>query len=275
MRSAYWVLATLMAIPRPSSAAETSRIEGSLSLDGRGPAPLEIRLIALEDGRVRSARSGADGRFRQVLPAGTYALEAASGYRIQSGPRIVSLRAGDGVDAALVLAREAYAPVTIEHEPWGCELAETRSYLEARILPSDPVQEARVYFRSNRTTEFFFMPMQREGERYFVCLPPSLADAGPVEYYFAARTEAAATRSPLFALAVAKEAARCPAETRPLRPCPPGIGVPMYGADGVAVAEIPGGGAGLGTLGGVVTVGAGGLGITTILLGSGPASPSR
>lgn len=275
MRSACWVLATLMALPGLSSAAETSRIEGSLSLDGRGPLPLEIRVIAIEDGRVRSVRSGADGRFREVLPPGTYALEAASGYRIQSGPRVVSLRAGDGVDAALVLAREAYAPVTIEHESWGCEVAETRSYVETRILPPDPVEEARVYFRSNRSAEFFFMPMQREGERYFACLPPTLADAGPVEYYFAARTNAAATRSPLYSLAVVKEAPSCPAETRPLRPCPPGVGAPVYGANGVAVAEIPGGGAGLGTLGAVVTVGAGAIGITTLLLSPGPASPSR
>jgi hypothetical protein len=263
-----------MATPRPASAAE-SRISGSLSLEGGAPAALEVRLIGLDDGRVATLRSDSLGRFGATLAPGTYALEAGTGYRIARGPRIVSLRAGDGVDAALVLAAAAYAPVTIEHERWGCELAETRSYIETRIVPPDPVEEARVYFRSNRTLDFFYMPMQREGERFFACLPATLENAGPVEYYFTARTASAPTRSPLFSLAVVRDAPSCPADTRPLRPCPPGVGMMAYDASGAAAGSLPGGGAGASTIGGVIAVGAGGLGITTILLGSGPASPSR
>lgn len=272
MRSACWVLATLMAIPSPSSAAE-SRIEGSLSLDGQGPAALEIRLIGLDDGRVATARSDASGRFGAVLAPGAYALEATAGYRIRSGPRVVSLRAGDGVDAALVLAAEVYAPVTVEHENWGCELAETRSYIEARIEPPDPVEEARIYFRSNRTTEFFFMPLQREGDRFFGCLPATLENAGPVEYYFTARTQAGATRTALYSMDVVKDAPSCPERTRPLRPCPPGVGVQANSPSGAPVAGVPG--AGTGTIGGIVAIGASGIGITTILLSPSPASPSR
>lgn len=272
MRSACWGLAALLAIPSTSSAAE-SRIEGSLSLEGRGPAALEIRLIGLDDGRVSVARSGANGRFEATLAPGAYAVEAALGYRIRSGPRVVSLRAGDGVEAALVLAAEAYAPITIEHEAWGCELAETRSYIETRIEPSAPVEEARVYFRSNRTTEFFFMPLQPEGDRFFGCLPATLENAGPVEYYFAARTAGGSTRSALYSMAVVKDAPSCPAQTRPLRPCPPGVAAPAYSAAGAPVGAVPGGGAG--TIGGGVAIGAAGLGITTILLNPAPASPSR
>lgn len=271
-RTACWGLATLMAIPSSSNAAE-SRIEGSLSLEGRGPAALEIRLIGLDDGRVATARSGADGRFSAVLAPGAYALEAAAGYRIRSGPRVVSLRPGDGVDAALVLAAEAYAPVTIEHEAWGCELAETRSYIETQIEPPDAVEEARIYFRSNRTAEFFFMPLQREAGRFFGCLPATLEHAGPVEYYFTARTQAAATRSALYSMDVVKDAPSCPARTRPLRPCPPGVATPAYSATGAPVAGVSG--SGTGTIGGIIAIGASGLGITTILLGPAPASPSR
>jgi len=271
-RSACWVLATLVAIPSSSSAAE-SRIEGSLSLEGRGPAALEIRLIGLEDGRVATLRSDAQGRFRAPLAPGAYALEASSGYRIRSGPRVVSLRSGDGVEAALVLAAEVYAPVTLEHDAWGCELAETRSYIETRIEPPDPVEEARIYFRSNRTSEFFFMPLQREGERFFVCLPATLENAGPVEYYFTARTQAATTRTALYSMDVVKDAPSCPERTRPLRPCPPGVGPQAYGSSTGAPVGLPGGS--MGTLGAIVAIGASGLGITTILLGAAPASPSR
>jgi len=246
-----------------------------LSLEGRGPAALELRLIGLDDGRVATLRSGSDGRFEIALRPGSYAVEAAAGYRIRSGPRVVSLRSGDGIDAALVLAAEAYAPVTIEHEPWGCELAETRSYIETRIVPAEPVEEVRIHFRSNRTTAFFQMPLQREGERFFVCLPATLENAGPVEYFFTARTASAATRSALFSMEVVGDAPSCPAETRPLRPCPPGLGAPVYDASGTAVAGVPGGGTGASTIGGIIAVGAGGLGITTILLGPSPASPSR
>lgn len=273
-RSACWALAALIAAPTPSWSAE-ARLEGRLSVEGQGAAALEIRLIRLQDGRVLGARSDASGHFEMPLPVGVYALEAPTGYRIAEGPRIVSVGAGADLQAAVVLASQAFSPLSIDHEPSGCVRAETHSLIDARIEPLEAVQEARVFFRSNRTQEFFHALMIPLQARFRACLPPVLEDAGPVDYYFAAESRAGVfVRTAPFSLAVVTDDESCPQPYRVLPRCPEGFPILDYGGGppGVLPAGLEGG---TRTIAGVVAVGAGVIGIGSLLPGPGPASPSR
>jgi hypothetical protein len=246
-----------------------------LSLEGTGPAALELRLIGLDDGRVTTARSDAEGRFRTSLPSGTYALEAGTGYRIASGPRVVSLAVGADLQAAVMLAAQSTAPLTIEHEANHCLAAETRSILGARIEPRADVGEARVYFRSKRTQEYYYATLVPVDERYQACIPAALADAGPIEYYFAAEsTGGGFVRTAPFLMPVVSATDQCPEDRDTLPRCPSGFPVLSYGAETGAATF--GGLTGVpGTIATIVGVGAGAVGIGFLLPGQGPASPSR
>jgi hypothetical protein len=59
--------------------------------------------FASDDGTVRSAKTGSDGRYSIELPAGTYRVSVRNYMRVISGPPTVTVKTGSTVVADYVL----------------------------------------------------------------------------------------------------------------------------------------------------------------------------
>lgn len=266
------------------SAAPVSTLRGSLRLeDGKTPPGIGIRLIELDSGRVVTPVIDAKGAFQAIVEPGLYGIDVGRhGYEIVTGPRVVSVTAGQVVMASLEVAPTAAAPPVgprIAHDAIGCMVAGENPEIEAVIEPAFAVAHPRVYFKSAREERFHYVHMIPEIGRFVACLPEPRPDAGPVTYYVSASTQGVESRTADIAAEVVTRASTCPSGRRVALACPCAGPVATYLPGGLpstplGFAGALGGIPGATTAAGIVVV-IGAVGIGVIIGDAGPASPSR
>jgi hypothetical protein len=153
----------------------------------------------------------------------------------------------------------------------------------AVILPRDQVSTARVHFRSDLGTDFFYVTMRASAEGFLGILPRPTAEARSVTYFVEGIDAASrSVRSPQVQAVVARTRDEC--RGRLAAPAALGPGVAAVGPSGVA--GIPAGFAGAAAAGasfftsttGIILMGAVGAGVATaVIVGTGnpPASGSQ
>jgi hypothetical protein len=99
MRAARLILlAALLAAPASVVSAGTlnGRIEGVLTIDGRPARGIEVALVNVRTGAVKSARSGDGGAFAVTLPPGSYvaAIPGQGRVAVSRAPFRVTVTAG-------------------------------------------------------------------------------------------------------------------------------------------------------------------------------------
>jgi hypothetical protein len=87
--------------PVPGQPEQTGQPQDSFPCKMRPASAIEI--VFTSDGKVTSASTDADGRYRIELPEGTYKVSAKNNMRIVSGPLLVTIKAGSTVTADYVL----------------------------------------------------------------------------------------------------------------------------------------------------------------------------
>ncbi len=86
--------------------------------------------------------------------------------------------------AAWSLATSSMAQaVTLSTPKETCFVADQYPQIALQITPADSVKVARVYFHSALGTSFYYVDMQRMGDRFVGILPKPMLAAGPVTYY--------------------------------------------------------------------------------------------
>lgn len=104
-------VSALMAAPSFALASPSSTLNGLItSAQGKPLARLSLDLLNLDTGRVTVAQTDGTGAFRVTLDPGLYTVDAGrSGYRVERGPQVVKLVAGQAMVANLALANTAAA----------------------------------------------------------------------------------------------------------------------------------------------------------------------
>jgi len=100
-------LAALLAVPAPAMAAEGGgTLSGNVrSVAGLPLANLTLELVDLATGLPHMVRTDGAGGLQAALAAGSYSVETR-GYRIERGPRVLTLTAGERTLVELILASE-------------------------------------------------------------------------------------------------------------------------------------------------------------------------
>jgi hypothetical protein len=163
----------------------------------------------------------------------------------------------------------ASAPVTIEHQRVGCVVSGKFPRLESRMDPADAVAHARLYFRAEAGSAWYFVEMKRAAAVFQGVLPKPKKDARRIHYYIETTSRDLTTsRTEEFAPEVVGNAGDCKG----------GMVAAGLGSASVVVSALSGapavpvgfGGGGLVTASAGGTVaggGGGGLGTTAVVVG--------
>jgi len=274
-------LAAFLAAPGASLATPIpATVSGSL-LSSRG-APLasaELVFVNLDSGLLTTASTNERGLFEARVAPGIYSMVPRDA-RIVSGPRVVSARAGQRLEASLIVEAiaapiAAAAPtVALEHAPIGCFTAEQFGEVAAVITPASDVAEARVYFRAHWENEFHYVPMVPEVGRHVACLPRPRRDASPVYYFLEVQAkDGTLLRTAEFNSLVVPGAAECPRDLLLAVVCRRTAGMLTTPPVEEALAALPQGL--VGNLPAVMVVGATAIGMLMIMQRLPNASASR
>jgi hypothetical protein len=178
-------------------------VQGVVSVDGRPLSGADVTLVDLHSGGIQKARSSGGGAFELEVPAGEYVVATTSrkGISVSEGPTRVAVGAGQVASLRLDLTSlpvapqapqqqppsdQAGAPVAINHQAVGCFVAGEFPLLDAAIEPPDKVSRARVYFKSAKGTDYFYVEMGPQEGRFFGKLPKPKIEASPILYYLQA-----------------------------------------------------------------------------------------
>src|SRR5687767_4539010 len=82
-----------------------------------------------------------------------------------------------------VHAEAANAPVAIDHDALSCIVAGQFSSIQARFSPPGEVARARVYFRADGVSHWYYVVMQPDAEAYAGLLPKAKPETKAVHYY--------------------------------------------------------------------------------------------
>lgn len=107
----------------------------------------------------------------------------------------------------------ARAGITIQHQPVGCLVAEKFPTLESRLDPADDVASARVYFKGQSGSAWYYVEMKRDPAGGFRgVLPQPKKDLARVTYYIETTAkDLTSARTDEFAPDVVASAASCKA----------------------------------------------------------------
>ena len=198
------VLTVLLTSPPVNLASGPSKgvVQGVVSVDGRPLSGADVTFVDLNSGGIQKTRSADGGAFELQVPAGDYVVTTKSkkGVSVSEGPTRVAVGAGQIASLRLDLtaspvfpqAQEQQppdqqgAPVAINHSAVGCFVAGEFPLLDAGIEPMDKVSRARVYFKSAKGTDYFYVEMGPQESRFFGKLPKPKIEASPILYYLQA-----------------------------------------------------------------------------------------
>jgi polysaccharide biosynthesis/export protein len=108
----------------------------------------------------------------------------------------------------LLLVASALA---INHQPVDCFVKDTFARLEVDVQPPMAVSGARLFFRSERTDEFHYVPMTLMFSRFTAKLPRPRERAGTITYYLEiTAADGALRKTAEIAARVVRDAAECP-----------------------------------------------------------------
>ena len=155
-----------VAIALPSGAAPavaSGTVKGVVSMAGRGLEGLALTLVNVETGKSFAVKSGADGSFSALVPAGSYVVSSPgrAGIAIARAPLSIDVISGRVASANVELASFAAqdaAAVTgtakITHDFVDCITEGEFTLIEAIFEPLSSVVHGRLYFHSNVRPEW-------------------------------------------------------------------------------------------------------------------------
>lgn len=272
-------LAAGPAFPATSAAVLRAAVT---SPGGQPLAGLDVRLVSLDSGRAVHATTDPSGVLAAQLPPGLYVLDTHdTGYALWRGPRVVALAAGRLHETALALAPQrapAESPVRLSHEPVGCFVAGQHPQLEAAVAPAEQFVGGRVYFRSARSTDYYYVDMTNGIGGIVGRLPKPKLEASPVTYYIQVVGKGyTQTQTREIVVRVVERAADCEGKVAAIAPNGPST---VYAAGGgVAFPADFATGAGtflgMSTTTAVIAAAVVAASVVTIILIKGPTSGSR
>lgn len=276
-------LALLLAAGPAFSATPSAVLRAAVtSPSGQPLAGLAVRFVSLDTGRAVAATTDASGVVATQLPPGLYALDThGTGYALWRGPRVVALSAGRLHETALALAQQGAAserPVSLNHDPIGCFVAGQYPQVEAAVAPPEQFVGGRVYFRSARSTDYYYVDMTNGIGGIMGRLPKPKLEASPVTYYIQVVGKGyTQTQTREIVARVVERAADCDRKVAAIAPSGPST---VYAAGGAVAfpADFAAGTAtflGLSTTTAVIAAAVVAASVVTIILIKGPTSGSR
>jgi polysaccharide export outer membrane protein len=107
------------------------------------------------------------------------------------------------------------AGLAVNHQPVECFVKDRYPLLEVRVQPADGVSQIRLYFRSEKDTEFRYVPMNLDQERFLGKLPKPKDKAIAIHYYIeVSGTDGSVRQTAEVTAPVVKEAGACPEGVR-------------------------------------------------------------
>ena len=167
----------------------------------------------------------------------------------------------------------ARAGITIQHQPVGCLVAEKFPTLESHLDPAEEVASARVYFKGESGSAWYYVEMKRDPAAGFRgVLPKPRKDLARVHYYIETTArDLTSARTEEFTPDVVANAAGCKGRT--LAAVVGSASVVVSAASGASAIPLgfSASGVAAGTAGGAATgaaAGGGGLGTPAIVVGA-------
>jgi len=116
----------------------------------------------------------------------------------------------------------------IQHRSVPCALLDRYPQIEANIEPTADVDAARVVFHSENTTDWYWVPMRREGNAWVATLPRPKGEGARFAYYISARSRGSQERFPDAAALIVDVSATCAEGSLPTSEHGPAeLGVPV------------------------------------------------
>jgi hypothetical protein len=97
----------------------------------------------------------------------------------------------------------------IQHRSVPCALLEKYPQIEASIEPAADVEAARVVFHSENATDWYSVPMRREGSAWVAALPRPKGEGSRFAYYISAQSRGTQDRFPDAAALIVDVSATC------------------------------------------------------------------
>jgi hypothetical protein len=97
----------------------------------------------------------------------------------------------------------------IQHRSVPCALLERYPRIDANIEPTADVETARVVFHSENATDWYSVPMRREGSAWVATLPRPKGEGSRFAYYISARSRGSQERFPDAAALIVDVSATC------------------------------------------------------------------
>jgi hypothetical protein len=282
------LLAALLAGPSAglSAAPSQGRVQGTVTLEGRPLAGVEVALVELGSGTVYRARSTApSGTFDLRVAPGEYSIatESRAGLAVERAPVLLPVAAGQVASAAIELLaltnlpqeageppaappQEAGAPLSINHQAVGCLIAGEFPLIQAGIEPAANVARARLVFRGAQSTEDFFVEFGAMEGGFVAKMPKPTMAATPVTYRIqAVSTDGVEVQSPDVQADVVESADQCPADKIVAAVGPPGEVTVFAAATGSAIKPVGFAAGGVLTAGAIALIIAGLAGVATAI----------
>lgn len=199
------VLLTLLPAVPMHSASALGMVQGTVSLEGRPIAGVEVVFVESGTGAVHRVRSSAAGAFQTQLAPGRYLVttENTQGLVVAQAPTLVPIVAGrvasaniDLLALAVPIPQEAPAQdptagalgqgtLTMEPEAT-CFVAGEFPLLSANVMPTDKVARVRVYFKSALGDAYYYVEAGPQAALWDGKLPRPKVEASPIRYYWQA-----------------------------------------------------------------------------------------
>jgi hypothetical protein len=186
-----------------SSAPALGMVQGTVTLEGRALAGVDLVLVDSLSGAVYRARSSKGGSFQTQLAPGSYLIttENSKGLVVGHGPSLLPVVAGQVASASIDLlalaiprAQETPAPelppgqgqISMQPEAT-CFVANEFPLLAANVTPPDKVARVRVYFKSSLGDAYYYIEaVPGESGLWEGKLPRPKVEASPITYYWQA-----------------------------------------------------------------------------------------
>ncbi len=283
-----------MAFPSGATVTTSGTLRGVVSIGGRGLDGLSFALVNVETGRSFMVRSAADGSFTATLPPGSYVFSSPGrpGVSISRAPLAVEVVSGKvasaNVEMALLSAQVQVptAPagsVTITYDAPDCITEGEFTLVEAIFDPFSSVVNARLYFQSNLSPEWFYTvfeliePAVAGGPTHRAFIPKVNKDGGieTINHYLqATSTDFTESKTAEHLMTVVAGATECKGKLAPIG-APEGA-ISVLSASGSVAGALAGFGgvAGVGLGAGLIAVGAGVLVAGTALTVAAVSGPT-
>jgi len=224
---------------------------------------LVLTLVNVQTGKSFPVRTGADGSFEALVPAGSYVVSSPgrAGVSISRAPLSIEVATGRTASAAIEVAAMAMqaATASITHDAADCVSFDQFTLIEAVFAPLTSVVNGRLYFQSNLSPEWFYTQFEKiepavpGGPTHRAFIPKVTKGGGitDITYYLQiTSTDFAETKSPEKKVVVVENQGSCKGKLAP-------IGNPSGPVSVLSASGPTGALAGFGGIAGGTAIGAG------------------